>query len=201
MIVPVIVFVVLPAAVFADPIRRNLKFQGDVYQDGIADDENDTFCQIIASDILSECNCTDKKLGGVVNCSVSLLQSDQIGLILDIAPCDDVAHLDLTVTERTHGINYTLAGIEVGETLSEPIPGLSIDVPKVGNAGVVAIVSIEGGLDMLDLKIGLNACAEILGEKVCGSSLTSYLPFWILDDVFHFSNFCEQALSESMLYV
>merc|ERR1712032_1789594 len=172
--------------------------QDDAPAGKVVKDVNQTFCQIIATDLPSECNCTDKKLGGVVNCSVSLLGSDRISLIADVAPCDDVAHMDLKVTEQNHQLNYTLAGIAAGQTVYEPIPGLSIDVPEIGNAGVDVVVTIDGSLEKLELKLGLDACAEVHDHKVCVSRLTSSLPWWVLDGSFHFSNFCKAALAESV---
>jgi len=195
MLVPVIVLVVLPLGALTNSVSQGVAFEGDFPKGHVANDLNETFCQIISSDLPSECNCTDKKLGGVVNCSVRLLQSDEISLIADVAPCDDVAHMDLIVSELKHQINFTLAGIKAGQTVNEPIPGLSVDVPKIGNAGVDAMVKIDGGLDMLELSLGLDACAEIHGYKVCGGSLTSHLPFWVLHGSFHFSNFCKEALA------
>jgi hypothetical protein len=195
MLVPVVVLVALPLGVVTKPVSQGVTLQDDVPPGDVVRDLNQTFCQIIASDLPSECNCTDKMLGGVVNCSVRLLRSDEISLIADVAPCDDVAHIDLKVSERNHQINFTLAGIEAGQTVNEPIPGLSVDVPKIGDAGVDAMVKIDGGLEMLELKLGLDACAEIHDYKVCGGSLTSHLPFWVLHGSFHFSNFCKKAMA------
>jgi len=195
MLVLVLVFVALPLGVVANPAPEDVTLEGEVRRGTAVNDLNQTFCQIIASDLPSECNCTDKRLGGVVNCSARMLQSDEISLIVDVAPCDDVAHVDLKVSERNHQINFTLAGIEAGQTVNEPIPGLSVDVPKIGDAGVDAMVKIDGGLETLELKVGLDACAEIHDYKVCGGSLTSHLPFWVLHGSFHFSNFCKEALA------
>merc|ERR1712151_472621 len=110
---------------------------------------------------------------------------------LDFALCTVPAHLDLVVTESTHGVNFTLAGIEAGQEQDIPIPGLSVAIPKIGNAGVDVSVELDGDLEDLKMEVGVDACAEIAKHKVCGSTLTKHLPFWVLHGHYRFSHFCE----------
>ncbi|CAE8648690.1 unnamed protein product, partial [Polarella glacialis] len=52
-------------------------------------------CNIISGGLPASCTCADKAHGGTVNCRLAMLKSDRLGLQLNIAPCDDTAHLDL----------------------------------------------------------------------------------------------------------
>merc|ERR1712066_618358 len=109
---------------------------------------NQTFCQIIDRHLPASCNCTDVKLGGSVNCKIGIIDADRFGLQLDVMPCDkEAAHVDIAVTESTHHVNFTVAGIEAGTEEDIPIPGLAVGIPKIGNAGVVVAVKVQGDLD------------------------------------------------------
>lgn len=77
-----------------------------------------------------------------------------------------------------------------------PIPGLglSVELPwPVGTitAGGMFVGDIEGTVAALDVQIGVDACAEIAGSQLCGSSLTSLLPFNVIDDTFGLSGVCD----------
>jgi len=177
----------LPAAAAAGPPAKNASSQ----EAGVGVSfQNETFCQIIAADLPASCNCTDKPLGGSVNCSRHMFKADRIGLTVEVAPCDDVAHVDIAVTEAEHNISYELAGIKAGEDERYPIPGASVDIPKVGDVGLDLTVEVDGSLDMLTLKVGLDACGEVLGHSVCGSDLTKHLPFWVLHGSYAFRGLC-----------
>eukprot|EP00928_Gymnodinium_smaydae_P091304 TRINITY_DN75008_c0_g1_i1.p1 TRINITY_DN75008_c0_g1~~TRINITY_DN75008_c0_g1_i1.p1 ORF type:complete len:264 (-),score=23.88 TRINITY_DN75008_c0_g1_i1:125-916(-) len=149
-------------------------------------------CAIISKDLPARCNCTDKTLGGTVFCRMAVLGSDMFGMQVDIAPCEDPAHIAIQVTESKHHVNLTVGGIEAGETEEIPIPGLAIGIPHIGNAGLDVAVGIEGDLKELGLSVGVNACVKVLNHNVCGSDLTGALPVWILRGTYHFSNYCNQ---------
>merc|ERR1711862_699550 len=99
---------------------------------------------------------------------------------MGILPCANTSHVDIAVTESKHNIDFKVADVEAGTEKDIPVPGLSVDIPEVGSAGVDVAVEVDGNLDNLRLKVGLNACTQVRGHEVCGSALTSYLPIWIL---------------------
>jgi len=161
-----------------------------------------SFCDIVAGGIPSSCNCTDSVLGGSINCNVALIHSDAFGVRLDVKPCDPVAaHVDIAVTEANHNISFKVAGIKAGEEEDFPVPGLSIIVPKIGSVGVDISAKVEGDLDDLHVAVGVNACTKILGYKVCGSDVTSYLPYWILRGSYKFGHFCKSGIAKTATVV
>ena len=57
--------------------------------------------------------------------------NDTIGMKIDLDPCNEEgAKLSLDVTEKEHGIDYTLVGISAGESKNIPIPGTYNTVQK-----------------------------------------------------------------------
>jgi hypothetical protein len=72
-----------------------------------------------------------------------------------------------------------VANIVAGTNTEFPIPGLSVEIPVVGSAGVFAAVKLEGDANQLSVQLGLDACGQIFGETECGSKLTSELPVWV----------------------
>eukprot|EP00931_Biecheleriopsis_adriatica_P080892 TRINITY_DN54236_c0_g1_i1.p1 TRINITY_DN54236_c0_g1~~TRINITY_DN54236_c0_g1_i1.p1 ORF type:complete len:205 (-),score=45.86 TRINITY_DN54236_c0_g1_i1:90-638(-) len=151
------------------------------------------FCEIVSKDLPENCNCSGLPFGGSVRCKVFSLKEDAIDLQFDLAPCEPPAHVDVKVTEAKHGVNFTVANVAAGEERDIPVPALALDIPKIGNVGLDVSVDIEGNLDSMTLKVGLNACAAILGHKVCGSKLTEHLPFWVLHGTYHFGDFCKSS--------
>jgi hypothetical protein len=159
--------------------------------------QNSSFCEIIADDLPSECACKDKDLGGSVNCNVKV-EKDAIGVQLDVMPCDpEAAHVDIAVTEATHNISWQVAGVKAGDEENYPIPGLSVDIPKVGSVGLDLSAEVDGDLDNLRMEIGFNACAKLLGHEVCGSELTSDLPLWLIKGSYRFGNLCKELRKEA----
>jgi len=152
-------------------------------------------CEIIASYLPSFCTCQDKSLGGIAQCQVNMLNLDTVGLKMDIEPCADPAHVNLDVTEADLGIDYPITGLTAGEDEDIPIPGLSINIPVVGDAGVNAVVDLDGNVDQFTMDLGLDACAEVMGYQQCGSKLTSELPVWVLQGTFSFGDMCEQKMA------
>lgn len=53
-------------------------------------------------------------------------------------------------------------------------------------------VTISGNLDDVSVDIALDACATIAGISVCGSDLTSDLPWTVLKGSYDFSNLCKR---------
>ena len=67
-------------------------------------------------------------------------------------------------------------------------------VPGVGNVGIDVAVLIAGNPDMLRLKIGLNACAQLSTDhQLCASSIpgvSNILPWYILKGTYSFGDIC-----------
>jgi hypothetical protein len=145
-------------------------------------------CSYIEDYLPSFCSCTDKDLGGVADCQVSVLDLDTIGVKADIEPCAQPFNMDLEITEADMGIDYQIASLTAGEDEDIPVPGLSIGIPFVGSAGINMAVKIDGNLDALTLSLGVDACISDVG---CGSDLLSSLPIWLLNTQFDFSDLCE----------
>jgi hypothetical protein len=62
--------------------------------------------------------------------------------------------------------------LKAGTSTKFPIPGLSIDIPLIGSAGVYAIMDLSGNADKLKFKLSLDACAKIITKKECGSKVS-----------------------------
>lgn len=156
-----------------------------------------SFCGLVAADLPARCNCTSLTLGGIISCKAVKLRSDAFDLEVDVDPCGVPAEVRLKVVEEEHGINYTVASEGAGKTMKVPIPGASIDIPVAGNVGLDAAIQVQGNADMLQLKVGLDACTEILGKSLCGSDLTRFLPFWVLKGNYSFGHFCNGTASSA----
>jgi len=155
-------------------------------------------CGVIEPDLPSNCNCTDKHLGFVAECDVSLgkFLDDTIGVKFDVEPCGTPAEMSLDITEKDHHIDFPIAGITAGKEENIPIPGLSIAVPKIGNLGVDAAVLISGNPDELTLKVGLNACVAVGSKDICASSiplLNEFLPLYLLSGTYSFGHVCNST--------
>ena len=150
-----------------------------------------TVCDILNEYLPSECQCTVPSPNGAhVSCSINFLDIDTIGMTADIEPCGNPATIGGEITEADLGINYQWGPYSTGDSGEEPIPGLSVGIPIVGNAQVEAAYDIEGNAGALTIKLGLDACIDSIIGKECGSDLTSELPIYILQDTFHFDSIC-----------
>lgn len=156
-----------------------------------------SLCSIVADDLPSYCNCTDLDLGATLTCSVDMLDIETVGVEAILAPCATTAHMDLDIFETDLGINHTIAGVSAGEEKDIPIPGLDIDIPVVGNAGVNVAVEFGGNPSEVHVKLGLDACIDlpIVGEH-CGSAVTSELPIWLLSGTYDFSSICSSDATQ-----
>ncbi len=52
-------------------------------------------------------------------------------------------------------------------------------------------VDLSGNAEQIEVQLGLDACASVFGYQKCGSDLTSSLPYYVLDEQYDFSNYCE----------
>jgi len=163
---------------------------------------DESFCDIIGSDLPSFCVCTNKTLGGTVTCSTTLPEDiDTVSVVADISPCQEPASMSLALKESRFGISYNLAHVAAREDINIPIPGVSFDIPDIANAGLDLVVRLDGDLAMMTIKLGINVCSEIVGESVCMSSLTSYFPVFLLDGTFQFSSMCSARDVASQIYI
>lgn len=156
------------------------------------DNVSNNVCGVISGDLPARCQCTDELGGGgSVDCLLGLLDHDRIGVQLNILPCSVPARVDITVDDSDHGVHFEVAGVKAGQQKDIPIPGLTVGIPGLANAGVFLAVEVDGNAEALYLKIGLNACLQVAFFPVCGSRLSRQLPLWILKGTYNFSNACQ----------
>lgn len=151
------------------------------------------FCGEIQPHLPNHCSCTSLQLGAKVGCTIDFLDVDTIGLTATLDLCDDPASADIRVNDTKLHIDHELAGLTAGKAIDVPIPGLSLAIPKLGSVGVNAVFDIEGDLAELDVKIGIDACADVLHHELCGEKLTHKLPIYVLDHTFDFGSLCANA--------
>lgn len=177
------------------------KFHNFVVVESSSSSQNgSSVCDRIRPDELpEECSCTESgPYSLVIECHKvfnSTYFNDTIGMKIDLDPCNEEgAKLSLDVTEMDHDIDFPLVGIRAGESKNVPIPGLAMIVPGVGNVGLDVAVLIAGNPDMLRLKVGLNACAQLSTDhQLCASSipgLSTILPWWVLKGTYSFGDIC-----------
>eukprot|EP00927_Polykrikos_kofoidii_P075818 TRINITY_DN7229_c0_g1_i1.p1 TRINITY_DN7229_c0_g1~~TRINITY_DN7229_c0_g1_i1.p1 ORF type:complete len:193 (-),score=19.34 TRINITY_DN7229_c0_g1_i1:76-654(-) len=152
----------------------------------------ESLCEVISRDLPSNCACTERPLGGIVTCQITTIFNDPIELRADILPCDPVAHMDLVLTDGRFHKNVTVVTVELGESETFPVPGISLAIPHVGSVGVHVVGRLDGSLQNMLVEIGFDACLKIASHEVCGASLTRYLPLWILKKEFVFGNLCNE---------
>ena len=111
-----------------------------------------------------------------------------------ILPCINPASVALEVTEAYYKIDYLVGKFSAGVNEDIPIPGLSLDIPLVGEVGVNAIVQVDGDASEFDFNLGLDGCMSIAEKTVCGGDLTSYLPVWILNATITLSDLCASTM-------
>lgn len=114
-------------------------------------------CNIIGSHLPSKCKCNDYDTSTAqINCTIDFLGRDEIDVSATISPCSMPAYLELRVEEEKHHIGHTFGPISAEGTKDYPVPGLSIDIPKIGEAGINAALGIDGDVENLKIEIGLD---------------------------------------------
>ena len=146
-------------------------------------------CDYIESHLPSECQCTPNGYGGVLECEVSFF-GDDVDFSADMEPCASTAEVVFEVSVADPSVDFHKT-VSLGTTDSFDIPGLTLDIPDVASAAAVLDVTFSGNLDSLSVSFGLDACASVLGVKVCGSNLDSSLPYTIFEGTYDFSNLCQ----------
>ena len=100
------------------------------------------------------------------------------------------------VTEADLGIDYAIEKLTAGEDAYLPVPGLSLDVPVLGSAGVNVVARITGSVGELTLSFGLDACGSVLGVETCGADIDPYrLPVMMLNETYSFNDVCDGRLA------
>ena len=165
-------------------------------------------CAIFDGELPDFCVCTDKNLGGILNCSVALevtgYKIDTIDVVASVLPCATPASMGITVYEHREGFKYTLASISAGKKWHEPIPGLGYGFAAMGfiaDVGVFVDVEIDGNVDALELTLDVDLCGEIgynggTNYSDCASDwelLKPFFPVVLLDETFDFGDFCASA--------
>ena len=147
-------------------------------------------CSYIAGDLPQECQCQDGQQGQFqIDCTVDFLDVDTIGFAAAVAPCAQPAEAQFRITESDAGIDWQKT-YSAGDTQEFAVPGLTVGIPLVGSAQVELAVGIQGNAQQLQMQLGLDACATVLGYQKCGSDLTSELPYWVLSGSYDFSGYC-----------
>lgn len=158
-------------------------------------------CEIIDKDERL-CTCTDfADHKFVMDCEIPLRLpglnlTDSIGMKVLGDPCTDPATVSIDVTERNFAIDMPVQTITVGSALLLPIPGLSFNVPDLGQISIDVDVQFDGTIDKLRLQAGINACLKADGQTLCGEQiawLRNLLPLWIIDGTWNFGTLCSVA--------
>lgn len=155
----------------------------------VNDVPNENLCDVVGGDLPSECDCTPNDIGGDISCSFSLF-SDEITLSANVQPCASPADIAFEIQDTTFDIDYTKT-VSMDDTEQFDIPGLTFGIPDVATASAVMDVTVGGDLDDVTLTLALDACATVAGFSVCGSDLTSELPWTVLEGSYDFSNICQ----------
>jgi len=80
-----------------------------------------------------------------------------VGIKIELEPCDCGGAY--AVVSYKVGSDWTTAGrLAAGETNSFAIPGMSLNVPLAGTAGLYADVSISGDKSSLVIDVHLSMC-------------------------------------------
>lgn len=189
----------LSAALFSVTPTSEARLQSPDHSLQVTDPAPSSACVVVADDLPEECSCTEPHAYSVVMECVKVFNStfldDTIGLKVVLDPCDPVAaRLSIDVTEQNYNIDYPIDQITAGVERNYPIPGMNVHVPYVVNLGLDVDVLVEGNLDALTLKLGLNACAGVSTRQMCAGDiplLNDILPWWVLDGTYSFGDYCE----------
>jgi hypothetical protein len=128
--------------------------------------QQDSFCNDIAAALPNFCSLTycDPVVSTNVECLVNLLDLDTFTVELELYVCADPVALNFTVLDQDTGLKFHE---EVSSSVNLPIPGLSVDIPDVGNAGVFIAIDLGTEPDVLDISVGIDACVGILFYQLC----------------------------------
>jgi hypothetical protein len=142
-----------------------------------------------AQGVLSGCECLKQPYtDAVLMCPVRIDDDLQLLLSLELHVCSRprlILGINVLSAASSIDLNFTKE-LLAGDQVRLPIPGLTLQVPLIGSAGMVLLVnftysSVSTGT--LLLSIGIDACAKlpVLGYQ-CGSKVAKQLPIELLQD-------------------
>lgn len=156
---------------------------------------SDVKSKSVCDELVLSGNCTCDDLPGPVasvKCPVEVFeQTVYVGM--DVEPCRKPARIDMTVSWESGQYSFTVLSTDDVEEI--PIPGLSLYIPGVGDVGMDVAVGFSGNVDELTVKVGLDACVAVLGQRLCGNSLTHTLPIWIAQGTVSLGDMCDSPSS------
>jgi hypothetical protein len=186
MLYPLVLLCAVDAAfvnVSAPKSGKVLKTPDDVCDD-IRDNLPD-FCS------MPSCDFT-KKDGVDIKCKIDLsIEAFDLEAKLNICDETEGAGISFHIEDEDLKISWDHT-FRAGDDVDIPIPGLSIDV-GIASAGVDLDAGFTISASAVDITAGINACAEILFGKICGSDLPvigSVLPINLLDLEFDYQTVC-----------
>ena len=170
--------------------RAVIQQQQQPYLEKKQQQQQQTVCHLLLFTMPSYCTCTESGAnnGAVFTCTVTV---DVFNVVtkMDLEPCMTPLHIDIEVVQ---GVDFKIPSLEIGTNEFFPIPGFSINIPYIGTNDVGVSADIQGSIDALYLKIGLDA--QIVGmteeEEDLDSLHVNVLPMWFLDQTFDFSSVC-----------
>jgi hypothetical protein len=151
-------------------------------------------CAVVGQHLPHTCQCQDYDQAGVINCTVNVLNVDTIDVGFRLEPCKDPMDLKFTVKEKDTGFSYSKT-ITAGMQEQEFDIGLDINIKKIAKAGIWIAAQIDGDIDQLMVKVGVDVCGEFLKKKFCGSKIDKKLPIWLLNKDVSFGSSCGNGTS------
>ena len=126
--------------------------------------------------------CDDMDLDGILSSNIDVTVS------LDLCSPGG-ASVTMELKDSADGIDFSHT-IDLGtESTDVPTP-VMIGIPYVGDVALDIAASMSVNANTVELKLGFDACATVLGFTVCGSELLSELPVNIIDEPFAWSDAC-----------
>lgn len=139
------------------------------------------------------CKCADSSSGGTVSCSYPVTISgsviDTIDMSVGINVCKDPAELTFHIADEDTGITFDY---EIDGDMAGTVPtGIMIGVPEIGNVEIVLTYDVSGSIDQLDVVLGLDLQATVVGLTTsCSSIYPSECPVIFFDETVAFGDFC-----------
>jgi len=107
--------------------------------------------------------CDPVKVTSIL-CVENFLGALNITIQDDIHICSNPVNMNITLAVPSQKFSYTT---EVDGSVDIPIPGLSIDIFHLVDAGLFLAVELGSGHNELDIDIGVQACAGVLAFQLC----------------------------------
>ncbi len=95
-----------------------------------------------------------------VICDVNLLDALNFTTDVYINLCAKPVNINITFIPP----NWSTV---IDTSLDIPVPGLSVDIPEIGDAGVFIDVALDSSPSNVTLVVGIDACIGILDYQEC----------------------------------